>query len=233
MAVKLELSKRALFQSLGYEPHEGQWAVHESMASRRVLACGVRWGKSLCAGMEAVAAALVPSERSFGWVCGPTYDLADKVFREVTYIVARHLQHRIVSLKDSERRIVLRNLGGGLSEIRAKSADNPVSLLGEGLDYLIVDEAARLRPHIWEGHPTAARSVTTPPRGPRSRAPGRSGVRRTDDRRAGGAPERGRLNRGDPAERCTNYSMTPHPPVRIAPCAVSTMVPSGTSVHVI
>src|SRR5262249_44027890 len=29
---------------------------------------------------------------------------------------------------------------------------NPVSLLGEGLDWVIIDEAARLKPSIWEGH---------------------------------------------------------------------------------
>jgi hypothetical protein len=43
-------------------------------------------------------------------------------------------------------------MAGGLSEIRGKSADNPVSLLGEGLDWLIVDEASRLKPKIWESH---------------------------------------------------------------------------------
>src|SRR5207244_634756 len=47
---------------------------------------------------------------------------------------------------------VLRNLAGGISEIRGKSADNPVSLLGEGLNWLVVDEAARLKRSIWEGH---------------------------------------------------------------------------------
>ena len=67
MGTKLALDKQALFRHLGYQPHEGQRAVHESMAPRRVLACGVRWGKSLCAAMEAVAAAMEPRERSFGW----------------------------------------------------------------------------------------------------------------------------------------------------------------------
>ena len=44
MAVRL--NKPALFQQLGYEPHAGQLAVHRSKAKRRVLACGVRWGKT-------------------------------------------------------------------------------------------------------------------------------------------------------------------------------------------
>ena len=148
------LNKAALFRDLGYQPHPGQQAVHDSPASRRVLACGVRWGKTLCAAMEGLAAAMAPKERSYGWVVAPTYDLADKVFREIELIVARHLSHRLIALKENERRIVLRNMAGGISEIRGKSADNPVSLLGEGLDFLIVDEAARMKPSIWEGHLT-------------------------------------------------------------------------------
>ena len=146
------INRKLLFEDLGYEPHEGQLKVHMSQAPRRVLACGARWGKSLCAAMEAIAAAMEPKERSMGWVVAPTYDLADKIYREITYVAARHLRHRIKTLKEGERRIVLKNMAGGLSEIRAKSADNPTSLLGEGLDFVIADEAARLKPAIWEGH---------------------------------------------------------------------------------
>ena len=151
---KTHLNKASLFHDLEYQPHEGQKLIHESTAPRRVVACGVRWGKSLCAAMEALAAAMEPRARSIGWVCAPTYDLADKIFREIVVVVAQHLRHRIVSLKDNEKRLILRNMGGGHSEIRGKSADNPVSLLGEGLDWLVIDEAARLKPAIWEGYLT-------------------------------------------------------------------------------
>jgi hypothetical protein len=147
----MRFDKCAFFRDLGYEPHPGQRKVHESRAPRRVLACGVRWGKSRAAAMEALAAAMEPRERSMGWIAAPTYDLADKVFREVI-IGAEHLRHHIVALKENEKSLILRNLAGGLSEIRGKSADNPVSLLGEGLDWLIIDEAARLKPAIWQGY---------------------------------------------------------------------------------
>jgi hypothetical protein len=145
-------NKKAFFKDLGYEPHPGQRVVHESRARRRVVACGVRWGKTLCAAMEGLAAAMTPAERSIGWVVAPTYDLADRVFREIQFLAARHLGHRIISMKDHDRRILIRNMAGGVSEIRGKSADNPVSLLGEGLDWLVVDEASRLKPAIWESH---------------------------------------------------------------------------------
>jgi hypothetical protein len=145
-------NKQAFFRDLHYKPHPGQRKVHESRAHRRVVACGVRWGKTLCAAMEGLAAAMAPAERSIGWVVAPTYDLADRVFREMQLLAAQHLRHRIVSMKDYDRRLVLRNMAGGLSEIRGKTADNPMSLLGEGLDFVIVDEASRLKPFIWEAH---------------------------------------------------------------------------------
>ncbi len=147
-----KLDKFAFFADLGYEPHPGQIEVHESTAPRRVVACGVRWGKTWCAAAEGLCAAMQPAERSMGWVVAPTYDLADKVFREILLLVARHLSHRVISMKENDRKIVLRNMAGGVSEIRGKSADNSVSLLGEGLDWLIVDEAARLKPMIWDSH---------------------------------------------------------------------------------
>jgi hypothetical protein len=102
--------------------------------------------------MEALAAAMQPRARSVGWVVAPTYDLCDRVFRELLILVYEHFAHRIITLKEHEKKIVLRNLGGGVSEIRGKSAENPTSLLGEGLDWVIIDEASRLRPHIREGH---------------------------------------------------------------------------------
>ena len=71
------LNKRALFADLMYEPHPGQLEIHDSTAPRRIVACGVRWGKTLCAAMEGLAAAMQPAERSVGWVVAPTYDLAD------------------------------------------------------------------------------------------------------------------------------------------------------------
>lgn len=144
--------KLAFFDDLGYVPHDGQLEIHLDDHPRRIVACGVRWGKTVCAAMEGLAAAMEPQERSYGWVVAPTYDLANKVFREILRLAREHLNHHIVTASESKGLLVLRNMGGGLSEIRTKSGDSPTSLLGEGLDWLIVDEAARLKPSIWQNH---------------------------------------------------------------------------------
>ena len=54
----------AIFEDLEYAPHEGQRLVHRSRAPRRIVACGVRWGKSRCAAMEAVLAVEDPRAAS-------------------------------------------------------------------------------------------------------------------------------------------------------------------------
>ena len=36
------------------------------------------------------------------------------------------------------------------SEVEGKSSDNPNSLVGEGLDYLVLDECAKMKKVIWE-----------------------------------------------------------------------------------
>jgi len=146
------LNKKNFFRDIGYAPHPGQWEVHRSTAPRRVVACGVRWGKSKLAAAEALCAAMEPCSRSVGWVIGPTYDLCDRVFREIVIIAAEHFPHRIKSLKESEKRLLLRNMSGGLSEIKGKSAENPISLLGQGLHWVILDEAARLKHTIWDSY---------------------------------------------------------------------------------
>ncbi len=150
-----KVNKRKLFGILRYEPHAGQQKVHDSAASRRVLACGVRWGKSTAAAMEAAAALLAPAERALGWVVAPTFDLTDRVFAPVVAAIEARFEHRVLELDLRERKLVVQNLGGGRSELRGKSADRPVTLLGEGVDWMIVDEAARLDASVWNEYLSA------------------------------------------------------------------------------
>jgi hypothetical protein len=148
----LHLSKKTLFRLLNYRPHPGQVLVHRSTASRRILACGARWGKSTLGAMEAVAALMQPKDASIGWLVAPNFDVTGRIFEPVVQTLERHFPHHIRAISPRERKIVVTNLGGGVSELRAKSGDTPNSLLGAGLDWLVVDEAARLRPEIWSAY---------------------------------------------------------------------------------
>jgi hypothetical protein len=148
----MKLSKDGLFAHLGYVPHEGQVLVHRSKASRRVLACGSRWGKTTCAAMEIVAAMLAPRSESLGWCVAPTYETAELIFGLVVRTMHERFAHRVLEYEPRDHRLIVLNLSGGRSELRSKSCEDPNSLVGTGLDYVVIDEAARLAPRIWEGH---------------------------------------------------------------------------------
>lgn len=100
--------------------------------------------------MEAVAALLEPRADSLGWVVGPNLDVTGRVIDRVRMVLHEHFSMRIERDVEREKRVVIRNLGGGLSELRGKSADAPASLLGAELDWLVVDECASVRRAVWE-----------------------------------------------------------------------------------
>ena len=148
----VRLRKADLFHALGYKPHPGQLLVHRSTARYRVVACGTRFGKSTVGIFECVAALLEPRQQALGWVIAPTFELTRRIFDKVVEIIFQRFPHRLLSFDRRTHSVIVANLGGGRSELRARSADKPTGLLGESLDFLIVDEAAKLKDEVWNEH---------------------------------------------------------------------------------
>jgi len=157
MAVKTKktehFDKHKAFTFFDYEPRPDQLEIHDCKAKIRVIDAGVRWGKSKLAAFEGLVESQRNPRDSIGWIVAPSYDLANKVFREVYRAVVEKI-HQSLVLEASEAKMRIRfvNIWGFISEIKGKSGDNPDSLLGESLDWVVLDEAARLKPTIWDSH---------------------------------------------------------------------------------
>ena len=124
-----------------YRPHQGQSEFHDDPHRFRVMACGRRFGKTLAACAEAVRAASRKTRAVVWWVA-PTFSLASIGWRKLEEL----LPPQVITQKSiSERRFVLVNG----SSLWVKSADNPDSLRGEGLDLAIIDEAAFVKEQAW------------------------------------------------------------------------------------
>lgn len=137
--------------------HPGQQALiraFEDPSIRYVVAaCGRRWGKTSVACAIAVMAA---ARGNRVWWVGPTFPLStigwNKILRILSSIApveptrgqAYRSPFRIVR---AERVVEFKDSGGF---IQIKSAHDPDSLRGEGLDLVVVDEAAFVRPEAWE-----------------------------------------------------------------------------------
>jgi len=94
---------------------------------------------------------LVPNTR--GWIVGPTYDLGEKEFRLFWDVFIRKLKwgdipgiRKAYNLRTGEMFIEF----PWNSSVQVRSAQKPDSLVGDSLDWVIMSEAAKLPPSVWE-----------------------------------------------------------------------------------
>jgi len=127
----------------GYEPHEGQKLIHASDRRFRLAVCGRRFGKSMLAANEAAFNALMPDARV--WVVAPYRELAGRVWRHAREVLVHRMRLKPESDRASE--MYLKFPWG--AELIGKTAENPDSLLGEGLDFVVLDEAPRIREGVF------------------------------------------------------------------------------------
>ena len=127
--------------TLNATPHEAQAEVHNSDARFRVLAAGRRFGKTRLGVFESMEQAFHPAGRRAWWI-SPSYKMATVGWRPISRIA-----HSIpgATIKQSER-LVEFPTGGS---IQVRSADDPDSLRGEGLDYVCIDEAGFVNERAW------------------------------------------------------------------------------------
>ena len=139
--------KRRMFKKLKYEPNSFQKKVHASIATIRVGAGAARVGKTYCAVFEIVSRMhyLIPQTI---WCVAPTYELARKVFREVWDYVHTEEGKKLFPLRIKQFDKMKMVFWNGTS-IEGKSTDNPQSLLGEGVDFMVCDEASRIPQEIY------------------------------------------------------------------------------------
>lgn len=154
--IRPEPAKRVLnmedfYHKIGYFPHSGQRKFHAAQSRFKVMDCGRRWGKSTSGPHDKVHK-LLRKEPKLGWIVAPTYDLGEKEFRVFWKILVELLQVPIdrsktfYSIRTKDFRITTR----WGSSIEVRSAEHPDSLVGEGLDFVIMAEAAKLKLSHWE-----------------------------------------------------------------------------------
>ena len=137
---------------IGEAPHAGQLPLLADRHRFKIVCCGTRWGKSWAAARWAAARMLAPCVR--GWIVSGTYDLADKVFREIVALFRLHgavlgvRVTRCTGNKDTGQFLALSNG----SWVCTKSADHPDSMDAEGLDFAVADEAAKYPSLILHRH---------------------------------------------------------------------------------
>lgn len=137
---------------LDYNPYPWQRQAHKDFenVSYQVLACGVRTGKDRYTNMQGIMyfieclnenrlvkkPEMVPAV--YWWQIAPTEKIALQNWRELKKFFPKQW---VVAVSDST--MTMQTVGGGVIEVR--SAYDPESLVGVGLDLVTITEAARIK----------------------------------------------------------------------------------------
>lgn len=141
----------ALLREMGkyvVHPHAGQRLVLDHPARFKVVNCGRRWGKTVIAAKAIVAESRRPSQML--WWVAPTYRIVKRGYEEVLkQLPPGALTHEPPpsSNFDAGRAVILRFKNR--TKMEFYSAERPEGMLGAGVDYAVLDEAATMPPRIW------------------------------------------------------------------------------------
>ena len=122
--------------------HTGQQKILNHPARFKIAACGRRWGKTELGLTIILMQALEYNHRC--WWLAPTKKMTDQIWRNLVSSVKDLAGAKISA---SERRIDLPY--GGV--IVVHSIWLPNNLRGDGLDFVVLDEAAFIHPEAWNG----------------------------------------------------------------------------------
>lgn len=148
-------SKSKYYAEIGYVPHEGQRLIHNDRHRFRVVSNGRRYGKTILGAKEVEPCGFVQSRHitggpQIGWIVGPQYTDAEKEFK-IVYDQFRKLGIDKDAIKwqnnaDSGSLHIKTSWG---FELIGKSAKHPETLVGEGLDFVLMVEAGRHKRKTW------------------------------------------------------------------------------------
>lgn len=126
----------------------GQQEIAESKARFRVITAGRRWGKSTLALSLAIDACLKKTCKV--WIVSPTYSQSKDIYwRDIQKISWWYAElNRLgspVKKNDSELLLEFANK----SVFQLKGSDREDTLRGSGLEFVVLDEAASMKPDVW------------------------------------------------------------------------------------
>jgi len=119
--------------------HPGQRRVAMDPTRFRVTICGRRWGKTRLGSLLCIKTAVAGGR---AWWVAPSYKMSRVGWRLISRLAA---QIPGAEVRKSEWLVTLP--GGG--EVQVRSADNPDSLRGEGLNFVALDECAFMQEEAW------------------------------------------------------------------------------------
>lgn len=142
--IKYTVDTKLLRELIGFDPHPAQQQILDGQKRFTVIMAGRQTGKSLLVSYIVLRELLGQQKKI--WIVAPNYDLTQRIFKNYLLPVVQKFPNDFKVSMDRYR-IECKATG---SAVECKSAENPVALLGETLDLLVIDEAAEISEDVFE-----------------------------------------------------------------------------------
>lgn len=143
------MDEKKICKIINYKPNKWQEIVRQSNARFKIIVAGRRAGKTKFVAEDPRVGLVnwLHRKNKTIWVVAPNYDLTDRVWE----VLVKLLNTKLAALRKDifssrGRQRIVTKLG---TTIEAKSADDPRSLVGKGLDFLVCDESALIDQKAW------------------------------------------------------------------------------------
>lgn len=130
---------------IDYTPYSYQLLFHQDTSRWRIVTGGRRVGKSKMCIQECIRICLTASKQLVYWIA-PSYKVAREVGWEEFSTQIEVLSPVIKNINNSTMTIIFCNG----SKLVFKSGDSPDSLRGRKIHFAVLDEAAFIKPEIWQ-----------------------------------------------------------------------------------
>lgn len=141
----MKVSDKLLQKKIGWSPHKGQQEILDSKSRDIVICAGRRFGKTAYCAYRALRTLLADNKRIV--IIAPNYDLTQRVFDYLVKWIATAFPDLTPGITTRIPQKIKTPWG---TVLECKSAENPVGILGQTYDLVIVDEASRIPRRVWE-----------------------------------------------------------------------------------
>ncbi len=144
-----QIDLKSLKQTIKFYPHAKQKNILKNLSRFTVVVGGKRLGKTILASYLALKE-LFATDHSV-WIVAPTHDLTSRIWEYLELWVNRDFGGEDGPFRINQHQHIIENKVTR-SKLWTKTGENETSLLGKGLDLVIIDEASRMKNGLWEGY---------------------------------------------------------------------------------
>lgn len=144
----MKIGTKQIAEKINWRLNKWQKIVTKNQSRFKIIVAGRRSGKTLYVCKEEIIIKEFFKKNKIIWIIAPNYDLAGRIWDMLYGLAINELRDFINYINNSRGMYKISTFWNTI--IEAKSADDPKTLVGKGIDLLVMDETASVKKQAWK-----------------------------------------------------------------------------------